>query len=62
MSTDLAASSFDNYKLETTRFFKSNLDFILVENVKVWKLKGWVEVNDFLISEKVITPVNDSNN
>ncbi len=52
LGVDLAASDFDNCKLETTRFFKSNLDFILVEDVKVWKSKGWVEVNDFSILEK----------
>ena len=52
LGVDLAASDFDNCKLETTRFFKSNLDFILVEDVKVWKSKGWVEVNDFSILDK----------
>lgn len=52
LGVDLSASDFDNCKLETTRFFKSNLDFILVEDVKVWKSKGWVEVNDFSILEK----------
>lgn len=52
LGVDLAANGFDNYKLETTRFFKSNLDFILVEDVKVWKSKGWFEVKDFSILEK----------
>jgi uncharacterized protein YjbI with pentapeptide repeats len=52
LGVDLAASDFDSCKLETTRFFKSNLDFILVEDVQVWKSKGWSEVNDFSILEK----------
>src|SRR5210317_267304 len=43
---------FDSCKLETTRFFKSNLNFILVENVKVWKLKEWVEIEDFSSFQK----------
>ena len=52
LGVNLVASDFDNCKLETTRFFRSNLDFILVEDVKVWKSKGWVKVNDFSILEK----------
>lgn len=35
LGVDFAASDFDNCKLETTRFFKSNLSFRLVENLKV---------------------------
>ena len=49
---DLAASDFDSCKLESTRFFKSNLDFILVEDVKIWKSKEWVEIKDFSSFEK----------
>src|SRR5210317_959970 len=52
LGVDLAASDFDSCKLETTRFFKSNLNFILVENVKVWKLKEWVEIEDFSSFQK----------
>lgn len=52
LGVDLAASDFDSCKFKGTKFFKSNLDFILVEDVKVWKLKGWAEVNDFSIFEK----------
>ena len=47
LGVDLATSDFDSYKLETTRFFKNNLNLILVENVKVWGLKEWVEIEDF---------------
>jgi uncharacterized protein YjbI with pentapeptide repeats len=49
---DLAASDFDNCKLETIIFFKSNLNFILVENVKVWESKEWVEIEDFSSFQK----------
>lgn len=52
LGVDLAASGFSKCKLETTRFFKSNLDFILVRDVKIWKSKKWVEINDFSILEK----------
>ncbi len=47
LGVDLAASDFDSCKLETTRFLKSNLNLILVENVKVWESKEWVEIEDF---------------
>lgn len=52
LGVDLAASDFDNWKLETTEFFKSNLDFILVEDVKAWKSKRWIGIDDFSILEK----------
>ena len=52
LGVDLAASDFDRCKLESTRFFKSNLNLILVEDVKVWKSKEWVEIKDFSSFEK----------
>jgi uncharacterized protein YjbI with pentapeptide repeats len=52
LGVNLAASDFIRCKLETTRFFESNLYVILVRDVKVWKSKEWVEVNDFSIFEK----------
>ena len=42
LGVDLVASYFDRYKLETTRFFKSNLNLILAEDVKVQKSKEWI--------------------
>ena len=42
LQSDLAASEFS----ETT-FKHSNLNFIIVQNVKVWKSKEWVEIKDF---------------
>lgn len=52
LGVDLAASNFDWCKLKSTRFFKSNLNLILVEHVKVWKSKKWVEISGFLILKK----------
>jgi len=46
LGVDLAASDFDSCKLETTRFFKSNLNLIGVTNVKVWKSEEWVEIEN----------------
>ena len=36
---------FDSCKFKGTRFLKSNLDLILVEDGKVWKSKEWVEIS-----------------
>jgi uncharacterized protein YjbI with pentapeptide repeats len=47
LGVDLAASDFYSCKFKGRKFLKSNFDFILVEDVNVWKLKGWTEVNDF---------------
>jgi uncharacterized protein YjbI with pentapeptide repeats len=52
LGVDLARSDFDSCKFKGTRFFKSNLDLILVEDVKVWKSKDWVEIEDFSSFEK----------
>ena len=50
LGVDLAASDFDSCKFEGTRFFKSNLDFIIGDDVKIWKSKKWIEIKHF--SEK----------
>jgi len=52
LRSDLAASDFWNCEFSETTFKHSNLNFILVQDVKVWKSKEWVEVNDFSILEK----------
>ena len=52
LGVDLAAIDFNKCKLESTRFFKSNLNLIIVEDVKVWKSKEWVRIKDFSNFEK----------
>jgi uncharacterized protein YjbI with pentapeptide repeats len=47
LKVDLRASDFDSCKLKMTTFSQSNLDLILVEDVKVWKSKEWVEIKYF---------------
>ena len=58
LGVDLAASDFDKCKLEETRFFKSNLDLILVEDIKVWQSKEWVEIKDFSNFETYLINLN----
>jgi uncharacterized protein YjbI with pentapeptide repeats len=52
LQSDLTASDFWNCEFSQTTFKHSNLNFIIVQDVKVWTSKEWVEVNDFLILEK----------
>ena len=52
LKSNLAASDFRRCELIETTFKHSNLNFILVKDVKVWKSKEWIEVNDFSILEK----------
>jgi uncharacterized protein YjbI with pentapeptide repeats len=52
LGVDLAASDFNSCKFKGTRFFKSNFDCILVDDVKVWKSKKWLEIKDFSCFEK----------
>src|SRR6056300_1229852 len=58
LGVDLAASDFDSCKLETTRFFKSNLNLILVENVQIWESKKWVEIEDSSSFQKYLGEEN----
>ena len=52
LQSDLAASDFWNCEFSETTFKHSNLNSIIVQDVKVWKSKEWIEVNDFSILEK----------
>jgi uncharacterized protein YjbI with pentapeptide repeats len=58
LAVDLAASDFDSCKLKRTTFFKSNLDLILVEDVKVWKSNEWIEIKDESNFEKILKDMN----
>ena len=58
LGVDLAASDFDSCKFETTIFSKSNLNFISFENVKVWKLKEWLEIKDSFSFQKYLDEEN----
>ena len=46
----LRASDFDSCKLKKTTFSQSNLDLILVKNVKVWELQDGLKSQIFLTS------------
>jgi uncharacterized protein YjbI with pentapeptide repeats len=47
LQSDLAASDFWNCEFNETTFRHSNLNFIIVQDVKVWESKEWVEIKDF---------------
>jgi uncharacterized protein YjbI with pentapeptide repeats len=61
LGVDLGASNFDRCKFEGTRFFKSNLDLILVGDVKIRKSKEWVEIKDFSSFEKHLHFIRNEN-
>ena len=47
LQSDLAASDFWRCEFIETTFKHSNLDFIIVEDVKVWKFDKWIQIKDF---------------
>jgi len=47
LQSDFAASDFWNCEFSETTFKHSNLNFIIVQDVKVWESKEWVEIKDF---------------
>jgi uncharacterized protein YjbI with pentapeptide repeats len=47
VSVLLRGSYFKTCKFKRTRFFKGDLNFISVIDAKVWRLKEWVEIDDF---------------
>ena len=44
--SDLTASDFWNCEFTETTFKHTNLNFIIVQNVRVWKSKEWVEIKE----------------
>ena len=58
LGVDLTASDFDRCKFEGTRFVKSNLDLILIEDVKVWKSNEWIKIKDESDFEKILKDMN----
>lgn len=46
LQSDLAASDFWTCEFSETTFKHSNLNFIIVQDVKVWESKEWVEIEE----------------
>lgn len=47
VSVNLAGSEFYNCQFKKTRFLKSNLNSLGVQNAKVWRSDDWVEIDQF---------------
>ncbi len=63
LGVDLSASDIDSCKFKETKFLQSKLQFIVVDNVKVWKSNKWVKIEDCSNFEKhldVIRPNNET--
>ena len=52
IESNLTASYFSELEFIQTKFNNSNLNLIGARSIKVWKSKGWVEVNNFSIFKK----------
>ena len=58
LNSNLRASNFMDFEFRETIFKNSNLDLILVEDVKVWKSDEWVQIKDFSSFEKLLIDNN----
>ena len=58
LQSDLAASEFWNCQLRETTFQKSHLNFIIVQDVKLWKSNKWIEIKDESNFEKILKDMN----
>jgi hypothetical protein len=47
-----------DFEFRETIFKNSNLDLILVEDVKVWKSNDWIEIKDESNFEKILKDMN----
>jgi hypothetical protein len=47
-----------DFEFRETIFKNSNLDLILVEDVKVWKSDEWIQIKDFSSFEKLLIDNN----
>jgi len=58
LQSDLAASDFWNCEFSETTFKHSNLNFIIVQDVKFWKSNKWIEIKDESNFEKILKDMN----
>lgn len=58
LNSNLRASNFMDFEFRETIFKNSNLDLILVEDVKVWKSDEWIQIKDFSSFEKLLIDNN----
>jgi len=49
LNSNLRANHFMDFEFRETIFKNSNLDLILVEDVKVWKFDKWIQIKNFSI-------------
>ena len=51
---NLKATNFMDFEFRETIFKNSNLDLILLEDVKVWKSDEWIQIKDFSSFEELL--------
>ena len=58
LQSDLSATDFWECQFVETTFKHSNLNFIIVQDVKVWKSNEWIEIKDESNFEKILKDMN----
>ena len=58
LKSDLSASDFWECQFVETTFKNSNLNFIIVQDVKFWKSNKWIEIKDEFNFEKILKDMN----
>ena len=52
--SNLTWAEFNSSIFKNCEFLNSNLDLILVEDLKVWKSNEWIQIKDFFNFEKLL--------
>lgn len=52
--SNLTWAEFNSSTFKNCEFLNSNLDLILVEDLKVWKSNEWIQIKDFFNFEKLL--------
>ena len=58
LNSNLRANNFMDFEFREIIFKNSNLDLILVEDIKVWKSDEWMQIKDFSSFEKLLIDNN----
>ena len=58
LNSNLRASYFMGFEFKEAIFKNSNLDLILLEDVRIWKSDKWIKIKDFSSFEKLLIDKN----
>jgi uncharacterized protein YjbI with pentapeptide repeats len=58
LKSDLSASDFYNCEFSETRFKNTNLNFIIAQDVKLWKSNKRIDINDGYTFQRILADLN----